>query len=41
MYIEALEYSGMYDKNNNQYLKSNKQNYFNYFEELKAREEDI
>ena len=41
MYVEALEYSGMYVKNNNQYLKSNKQNYFNYFEELKAREEDI
>ena len=41
MYVEALEYSGMFDKNNKQYLKSNKQNYFNYFEELKAREEDI
>ena len=41
MYVEALEYSGIFDKNNNQYLRSNRNNYFNYFEELKAREEDI
>jgi hypothetical protein len=41
MYVEALENSGFFYKKNNQYLKSNKNNYFNYFQELKSREEDI
>lgn len=41
MFVEALEYSGFFYKKNNQYLKSNKNNYFNYFQELKSREEDI
>ena len=41
MYVEALENSGFFYKKNNQYLKSDKNNYFNYFQELKSREEDI
>ena len=41
MYVEALENSGFFYEKNDQYLKSNKNNYFNYFQELKSREEDI
>ena len=41
MYVEALENSGIFNKDNGMYLKSGEQYYQNFYRELNSRNENI
>ena len=41
MYVEALENSGIFNKDNGMYLKSGKEYYLNFYRELNSRNENI
>ena len=41
MYVEALENSGKFNKDNGMFLKSGKEYYSNFYKELNSRNENI
>jgi len=41
MFVEALEHSGKFQKNNTNFIKSSEYLYEKYYDDLKQREEDI
>ena len=41
MYVEALEYSGKFNKDNGMFLKSGEEYYDNFCKELNKRNENI
>ena len=41
MYVEALENSGKFNKNNGMFLKNGEEYYANFYKELNSRNENI